>query len=326
MRAAPEDSRRGARPSRSGLRQRFGAYLRHHRQSCAASLKRLLHQPLGSLMTVAVIAIALALPAGLLVGVDNARQVSGTWQGAARISLYLKQGLSPQAVSRLAGQLRARPGVAKVRVITPEEALAELQQRSGFDAALKLLGTNPLPAVLVIEPAPADSAPTAAAQLGHALAELPEVDQVRMDITWLKRLQAILETLNRSLLLVGVLLALAVVLIVGNTIRLDIAGRRAEIEVSKLLGATDGFIRRPFLYHGLWYGLAGGVLAWLLVWVSLLLLAPPVVRLAGLYGSDFHLSGLGARGSLELLGLGLLLGWLGAWLAVARHLQDIEPI
>jgi len=179
--------------------------------------------------------------------------------------------------------------------------------------------------VLVIQPTRGYTAPTAAQQLVQSFAALPQVDQVRVDIQWLKRLEAILALLHRGVLLVAILLAIAVVLIVGNTIRLEIENRRAEIEVSKLLGATDRFIRRPFLYHGAWYGLAGGVLALILVLIGLALMAGPVGVLASLYGSQFSLRGLGFEGSLLLLACGVVLGWLGSWLAVARHLRAIEP-
>ncbi len=325
MPAARDDGARGARLSRQTLRQRFAAYLLHHRQMLAAGFGRLRRHPLATLMTVMVIGIALALPAGTLVLVSNAKSVSGTWQGAARISLFLKQNLSDSALQQLADRVRTYAGVASVKVITASQSLAEFQQHSGFGDTLSLLGNNPLPAVLVIRPANAYTTPLAAQQLGQELGALPQVAEVRMDIQWLRRLQAMLDILHRAVLIIALLLALAVVLIVGNTIRLEIENRRTEIEVSKLLGATDAFIRRPFLYHGAWYGLAGGVMAWMLVLFALLLMAGPVAHLASLYGSQFHLSGLGLKGSLTLLVSSIALGWLGSWVAVARHLRAIEP-
>jgi len=272
-----------------------------------------------------VIGIALALPAGTLVLVNNARSLSASWQGAARISLFLKTGLSDAQVQQFADSVRTHAGVATVQVITAQQSLTDFQQRSGFGDALGLLGSNPLPAVLVIEPTPDASTPAAAQTLGQSFAALSQVDQVRMDIQWLKRLQAMLAILHRAVVIIGLLLAIAVVLIVGNTIRLEIENRRAEIEVSKLLGATDRFIRRPFLYHGAWYGLTGGVLALILVLIGLALMAAPVGQLASLYSSQFSLHGLGFKGSLLLLVCGIVLGWLGSWLAVARHLRAIEP-
>lgn len=323
--ARPSDANRGAQSGRPSLRQRLAAWRLHHRQMLVAGFTRLYRRPVATGMTVAVIGIAIALPASLLVLVQNVQQLSGSWQGAARISLFLKQGLSDQTVQQAAAAARNTAGVAALQVINADQALKEFKQRSGFGDALALLGDNPLPAVLVVQPDSAHSAPEAAAALGQTLAQLPQVDQVRLDVQWLRRLQGILGILRRVVMIVGCLLGLAVILIVGNTIRLDIEGRRTEIEVSKLIGATDRFIRRPFLYYGAGYGLTGGVIAWLLVSLSLALLGGPVTRLAGLYGSDFSLTGAGLGGTAMMLAGGALLGWLGAWLAVARHLRDIEP-
>lgn len=321
----PSDGSRGAHSGRPSIGQRFAGWRLHHRQMLVAGFTRLYRRPVATGMTVAVIGISLALPASLLILVQNVKQVSGSWQGAARISLFLKQGLSDQAVRQAADAVRGVDGVAGLELISADQALTEFKRRSGFGDALALLGDNPLPAVLVVQPDPAHSTPETANQLGQILAKLPQVDRVRLDVQWLRRLQAILDILRRAVWIVGCLLGLAVILIVGNTIRLDIEGRRTEIEVSKLIGATDRFIRRPFLYYGAGYGFTGGVLAWLLVTLSLVLLGGPVTRLAGLYGSDFSLTGAGAGGAMLLLAGGALLGWLGAWLAVARHLRDIEP-
>jgi cell division transport system permease protein len=315
----------GAQLNRRTPGWRLGAYLQHHRLTMLRGFTQLGDHPLATCMTMAVIGIALALPAGALVLVNNARSLSKSWQGTAYISLFLKTGLSDDAVQQLADTVRAHAGVASVQVITAQQSLADFQRRSGFSDTLSLLGNNPLPAVLVIQPTRGYTAPTAAQQLVQSFAALPQVDQVRVDIRWLKRLEAILALLHRGVLIVAVLLAIAVVLIVGNTIRLEIENRRAEIEVSKLLGATDRFIRRPFLYHGAWYGLAGGVLAWILVFSGLVLMSGPAGRLASLYGGHFSLSGLGMNGVLSLLLSGIALGWLGSWLAVARHLRAIEP-
>lgn len=315
----------GAQLNRRTLGQRLGAYLHHHRLTLLRGFTQLGQHPLPTFMTMAVIAVALALPAGALVLVNNARGLSAGWQGTARISLFLKTGVSDATVQQLADQVRTHVGVASVQVISAQQSLVDFQQRSGFHDTLSLLGINPLPAVLVVQPTETYTAPAAAQGLAQSFAALPQVDQVRMDVQWLKRLQAILALLHRGVLIVAVLLAIAVVLIVGNTIRLEIENRRTEIEVSKLLGATDRFIRRPFLYHGAWYGLAGGVLAWILMLIGLAIMGGPVGRLASLYGSHLSLSGLGVDGVLYLLVSGIVLGWLGSWLAVAQHLRAIEP-
>lgn len=304
---------------RSGIR----AWFRDHLRVAVTSLGRLYRHGGTSLMTAAVIGIALSLPAALQVLVNNARAVSGSWEGAARISVYLKTSVSDADARALADTVRKMDGVADVEFISAGQALAEFKRLSGFGDAADVLDKNPLPAVIVIHPS--DTSPDAAATLQHQLAGNPAVDQVRLDLQWLKRLNAILDIVRRVTDILAGLLALAVILVVGNTIRLEIGGRRTEIEVSKLLGATDSFIRRPFLYHGAWYGLAGGLIACVLVVAAVMLVEEPVNRLAGLYGSIFALQGLGVPGALGLLVGGSLLGWAGSWLAVARHLRAIEP-
>ncbi|WJW75743.1 permease-like cell division protein FtsX [Thiohalobacter sp. IOR34] len=301
-------------------------YLRLHAQTLLASLGRLYRTPLSSLMTAAVIGIALALPTGLLSLLDNLQRLGSGWDGGASISLFLKAEISDAGADALARRLAAWPQIAAVDSLHRADALAEFRRLSGFGEALDSLGENPLPAVLVIRPAPAHSGATAAAALVEQLRGLAETDLVQLDLQWVKRFQALMEIGRRGILVVGGLLGLAVLLIVGNTIRLDIQNRREEIEVCKLIGGTDAFIRRPFLYSGLWYGLIGGLLAWLLVQFAFGLLGGPVQRLAGLYQSDFLLQPPGIAGSLALLLGGSLLGWLGAWLAVGRHLQAIEPV
>lgn len=321
--AAPrkEGAPRGADAAARG--GRLGAWLKDHLRVAVTSLGRLYRNPGTSLMTAAVIGISLSLPAAMQVLIDNVQTLSGSWQGAARISLYLKTSVSDTDARALADKLRGMQGVADVQYISATQALAEFKQLSGFGDAMAVLDKNPLPAVLVIHPV--DGSPEGATDLEHSLASLPGVDQVRLDLQWLKRLVAILDIVKRITQILAGLLGLAVVLVVGNTIRLEIGGRRTEIEVSKLLGATDSFIRRPFLYHGAWYGLGGGFLACILVALAVALVESPVSHLAGLYGSAFALQGLGFGGALGLLGGGALLGWAGSWLAVARHLRAIEP-
>src|SRR5690606_18108425 len=186
----------------------------------------------------------------------------------------------------LADVLKRRDDVAGVKVISAEQALAEFRELSGFGGAIDALEDNPLPAVLVVTPAEGATEATFAG-LAHELEALPRTDAVQLDAQWLKRLNAILEIINRGVVVIAGMFALAVIIIVGNTIRLDIQNRREEIVVTKLIGGTDGFIRRPFLYTGFWYGIAGGVMAWLLTGIALLVMEAPVGRLAGLYGSGF---------------------------------------
>lgn len=276
-------------------------------------------------MTTAVIGIALALPSGLHVVLKNAQQLSGGWDGAAQISLFLNRSVGDDEAERLAKQIQKLPQVAGVTYISRREALLEFQRLSGFGDALQALKDNPLPSVLVIRPASEASTPEATEALLQRLGAYPPVDLAQLDMQWVKRLYVIMELVRRGVVVLAILLALAVLLVVGNTIRLAIHNRRDEIVVMKLIGGTDGFIRRPFLYTGFWYGLFGGLIAWVLVTLSLSILSDPVERLAGLYQSRFELSGLDLASAIMLLATSILLGLAGSWLAVGRHLRDIEP-
>jgi cell division transport system permease protein len=314
----PNSRQRKAKPSKKS-----NAWLLHHLYVLFSSLGHVVRTPLPSLMTAAVIGIALALPTGLFLLLENARHVSSEWGGAAQISLFLKQEIDEAQVHQLADQLYQRPDISNVRVITPQDALNEYREFSGFGEALDALEENPLPAVLVIQPATNDA--TITEDLLKSLEQLPQVDIAQFDMLWLKRLFAIMEIVRRGVLILAGLLSLAVLLVVGNTIRLTIYNRREEIEIYKLVGATDAFIRRPFLYTGFWYGFSGGWIAWLLVNFSFLFLQEPVKQLTALYESQFELVTLGFFSSFILLSSGVLLGLTGAWLAVGRHLKNIQP-
>ena len=300
-------------------------WLRRHAQVSLESLGRLDRNRVASLMTAAVIGIALALPAGLYVLLDNLQRLSGGWDGQAGLSVFLKQDVQETVARQLAGTLQAWPEVATVTLVTPAEALEEFSRHTGFADVLDSLDENPLPIVLLVTPADGHTGPTAAGALQQRLQDLPGTEQAQLDLQWVQRLSAILAIAKRGVLVISCLLALAVLLVVGNTIRLEIQNRREEIVVTKLIGATNGFIRRPFLYSGIWYGIFGAVIAWLMVEAGFLVLSSPVQRLAGLYQSDFSLQTLPVVLLLVLLSGGILLGLLGSWLAVGRHLDAIEP-
>ncbi len=309
----------GQRPTR------LRVWLLRHAQVALASLGRLARSPLSSLMTVLVLGIALSLPTGLHLLLKNVQQLAGGWDGAATISLYLQRETSPVQARRLADRIRGQAGIEAVELIGRDQALAEFRRLGGFAGALDALEGNPLPDVVVVHPDPAHSDPDRAAALLQRLQRQAEVEFGQLDLEWVRRFQAITEIARRAVLVLAVLLGMAVLLVVVNTIRLEIQNRRPEIEITKLIGGTDAFIRRPFLYLGIWYGLLGGLTAWLLVSLSLWLLSGPVARLAGLYDSGFQLAGIDAPTLAGLLGLAILLGLGGAWLAVARHLREIEP-
>ncbi|MCP3670815.1 MAG: cell division protein FtsX [Gammaproteobacteria bacterium] len=296
-----------------------------HLQALLFSLGRLSRAPLSSLMTVAVLSIALAFPTGLKLLLDNAQRLSGSLDNSANISIFLKQNLNNAKLSGITEQLKLKNSIATVQLITPEEALEEFRRNSGFAEALDTLDNNPLPAVIIITPTAAHTTPAGAEELLQELKLMPEVDIAQLDLQWVRRFQALTEIAARGVLLLSTLLALAVLLIIGNTIRLEIQNQKDEIEITKLIGGTNTFIRRPFLYSGLWYGLFGGILAWLLVSLNLWLLTEPVKKLAGLYHSNFHLTPIDLPTLMILIISSSLLGLLGSWIAVARHLHAIEP-
>lgn len=299
-------------------------WLLRHAQVALNSLGRLAREPLASLMTVAVIAIALALPATLYLLTSNMQKLSTHWDGDTTISLFLKLQTSSRQTRQLADQFIQWNEIDAVEVITPEQALEEFRTRSGFGDALDILDENPLPAVIAVKPAQQFSDPDNIGQLLEKLRALPDVDIAQLDLQWVKRLNAILLLVKQAIWLIAGLLGLAVLLIVGNTIRLEIQHRKEEIQITQLIGATAAFIRRPFLYSGAWYGLAGAVLAWLLIQFALLVLSGPVKHLSSLYGSDFRLTTLSWLESMVLILTGSLLGLLGAWLAVGRHLAGAD--
>jgi cell division transport system permease protein len=321
-------ARRNQRTGTGGappIHTRFQAWGMNHAQALVFSLGRLYRNPFAAALTLTVIAIALALPSGLWLGLKNLQAASGDWDHGAQLSVFVEDTVSDETLGDVAARIRAREDVESAIPVTREEALAEFRALSGFGEALDLLERNPLPALVLVTPAAGSQGPDDVQALAAALEAWPEVSQAQVDLQWVQRLQAILEMARRGVTLVAVLLALGVLLVVGNTIRLDILNRRREIEVAKLVGATDGFIRRPFLYGGLWLGLFGGLLALIIVGVALFLLNGPVQQLASLYGSDFRLEGPGFSGALALLGVAVGLGLGGSWIAVGRHLRDIEP-
>ncbi|MEW8142782.1 MAG: permease-like cell division protein FtsX [Candidatus Thiodiazotropha endolucinida] len=300
-------------------------WLQRHAQVALASLGRLVNNHLASLMTCAVIGIALAMPVGLHVLLGNLQHVSGAWDSGASISLFLKQSVSDKQAASLADKLLRHQRIETVELITREAALDEFQQLSGYADALEALDSNPLPAVLIVQPKAEFTTAETAQLLVRELKLLPDADIVQLDLQWVRRLQAITVIAQRAVVVLAALLGMAVLLIVGNTIRLEIQNRHAEIEITKLIGATNAFIRRPFLYTGFWYGLFGGVIAWLLIAIAITLLSGPIANLANLYESSFNLASFDIATIASLLLGSSLLGLAGAWLAVGRHLSAIEP-
>jgi cell division transport system permease protein len=289
-----------------------------------AALGRLFRQPFSSLMIVLVIAVTLALPASINLVIQNARALSGSWDNVFDFSVFLQLDRSVSEAEALGRLLAQRADVDTVDVVTAEAALAEFKQQSGFGDALDQLTDNPLPHTLVVRPSGGNTS-ASISLLQEEIDNLPEVDFVQADTDWVQRFHAILDIARQAIAIGAALLGLAIIVIIGNTIRLDIENRRDEIEVTKLLGASNAFVRRPFLWSGFWYGLFGGLMAVILVLVGLHLLEEPVARLAGLYQSKVAVTSLRLVEAAAVVGIGVFLGLFSSWLTAARHMRRIEP-
>jgi cell division transport system permease protein len=301
------------------------SYLEHHRKVARDSARRLWQTPVASMMTWTVMGVALALPVALLLLLGSLQGVSAGWESSARITAYLAMDVSLERAGELAEEVRDDGRVLSVQLVDRDQALEEFRASSGLDDALDFLDDNPLPHTLLITPQDSARSADGVQALVRFVDGMDGIEQVQVDLGWLQRLNAMTDILARAVWALALLLGSAVILVIGNTVRLAIENRRDEILVAKLVGGTDAFVRRPFLYTGAWFGLGGGVVAWLLIQLSLWWLNGPIERLASLYRSEFSLQGPGFDGALALIIIAMLLGWLGAWLAVKRHLDDIEP-
>jgi cell division transport system permease protein len=304
-------------PGAAGLR----AWARRHAFSFLSSLGSLTRQPIASSMTVIVLAVALTLPTALYVTLDNVERISQNWERLDTISAFLGEEIGESEAMRLATRLSSWPEVASVDPISPQTGLAELSGQLDLGDLSDRIEDNPLPWVLEIYPAGGANM----AALVHRVEREAGIDMTVVDLQWLERLDAIIEVIHQLVVLLALLFAIGVAFIIANTIRMDIQNRHEEIEVMTLVGATAGFVRRPFLYSGLWYGLLGGLLAWLLVRGGLIVLSAPIARLSGSYHSDFQLHAPGPEVTTVLiLGSGLF-GIIGSWLVVSQHLRRINP-
>jgi len=302
-----------------GPRSGVGIWVDQHLYSFVSSLGRALRRPWSTALTIGVMAVAFALPLGLWLALGNVRHFAGDVQASREVDVFLKLDTDAARAQALAEQIRARPDVARVELRTPAQGLADFRKLSGLDAAIDALDDNPLPAQLVVIPSGDDAA------LAQALAQLPEADVVQHDAVWRQRLQGWLHFGNRLAWVLAALFGLGALLVVGNTVRLDIQARREEIGVLQLLGATDGFIRRPFLYLGAWYGLGAGLVALGLVLAAAAALRAPLDALAHSYGSSFALDGLDPASAGLVLVAALIIGWLGAWWVTGHYLRQTRP-
>ncbi|ARG96615.1 permease-like cell division protein FtsX [Legionella micdadei] len=301
------------------------ALLSYHLQAASSSLNLLCRQPLATTLTVVVIAIALTLPTLFWVFTDNLAQLTGSWQRGGHISLYLKSPISAEEETALLERVQATEGVGHASLKSAADGLAELQQQEGMHDIMRYLPENPLPAVIEVVPSLAINSPAQMEQLFLRLKVFPQVEQAKLDMQWINRLHAILSFISKTAHALIALLASAVVLIVGNTLRLAIHNRHEEIQVLKLIGATDPYIARPFLYSGIWYSLAGAILAVLFVNIFMLSLAVAVKQLASAYQMHYPITSLSVKQAYLLVLISTLLGWLGARLSVKRQLASIEP-
>lgn len=301
-----------------------GTYFSRHAQALLSAFGRLIRQPLGTLLTMFVIAIALALPSTLWLVVKNARIAAGDVTDSIELSVFFKSDVPLEKAEQLAAAARQRPGVGEVTLISADDALEEFRRYSGFGAALDALQGNPLPHVIIVRPDTAYASPQGVDSLKRYLSAWPEVETVQFDGEWVRRLTAILDLLRNVFAVFAVVLGVGVLAVVGNAIRLEIRARRSEIEVTKLVGGTNAFVRRPFLYEGVVFGLLGGAAAVGIVSLAVASLIEPVGRLAALYGGRFALVGIEPLEAVVLIFGGGLLGVLGAWLGAARLIARIE--
>ena len=307
-------------PGAAPLPARLQNWLHLHLYSLVSSLGRLWARPFASILTVGVMALALALPLALGLLVGNLQRLSGAVDQSRQIGVFLAVDLEPEAIDRSLQSVRELPGVAAVTLRSPEQGLEEFRALAGFGEALALLEDNPIPAVLEVAPVGG----TDPGQLVSALQAVPGVELVQHDAVWRQRLDAWLHLGERFAQALTALLVLGALLVVGNTVRLDVQGRAEEIAVIRLLGGTAGFVRRPFLYLGAWYGLAAGSLALAVLALLALALSAPVAALADSYGSGFRVEGFSMLDGLAVVAGAAGLGWLGAFLAVGHHLRQVE--
>jgi len=317
--AAPEP-----RGKLSGSAFSLRAWREQHLYSVFSSLGRLAARPVATALTLAVLSLALALPLLFWLLLDNARGLGGTIEDARALSVFLKPDIEAAAANQLAERLRSDVQVASVVEKSPEQGLEEFRSRAGFADALKVLHYNPLPTLLIVT-ARAGATGEAAARLAEQLRSDPAVDLVQYDAQWRQRLSAILELGERGAAVLAGLLALAALLVIGNTVRLDIAGRAEEIAVMQLLGADDGFVRRPFLYTGLWYGMLAGVMSLMLIAIVEWFLAAPLAALTASYDHRFAVHALSLQAMAGALAASIVLGWFGAFVAASRHIALGQP-
>lgn len=304
---------------------KFHAYRNLHAHALLSSLGRLVASRFSSAMTIVVLAIAISLASGFYILVANLQQLAGNLEASNQISLFLKDDISEARANKFADSIRKKPDIQEVKLITKEQALAEFQAYSGFAEAVKALKKNPLPAVIQVLPKNSFENERALELLLDDFKHTAEVDFAQMDMQWVKRLQSIMELARRGVTLLSLLLGTGVLFITANTIRLELYNRRDEVVIAKLVGATNSFICRPFLYSGFWIGFFSGVMAWFIVTTIMLFLKQSVENLSRLYDDTFHVVFLGFTETVSLLLISSVLGVLGAWIVLHFQLRQLKP-
>jgi cell division transport system permease protein len=315
----------GASSRKVGLVQSIVMFFVSHVRQALSSLGELWRQPAASLMTIGVLGLSITLPSTLYIMVKNTEKITAGWEQASEISLFLKPDISAASSQQLVARLNTWEEIDSVVFIPADDALKEFQHLSGLGDAIAYLQSNPLPDVVLVTPIDKHATPNAAKTLLDKLKQQREVDIGKLDIEWLERLYAVIAIASDLVTFIGILLFFAVVLIIGNTIRLNILNNHDEIVVMKLVGATDAFIHRPFLYTGFWYGLLGGLMAWFAVIIILWWMDSSIETFAAMYQKDFNITGLTGTALLTMLGLSITLGLLGSLISVQRHVRQIEP-
>lgn len=308
----------------TGLR-RFIMFFVSNIQQAIGALGDLWRTPFASMLTIGVLGLSLTLPATLYVVVKNSQVVGAQWDNPAEITVFLHKDLSSQQVESFTRRMELMDQVQSVTHISRDAALQEFRDYSGFGSALDYLQSNPLPDVLLVTPHRDYSGAHPASQLQRELNAQSEVAEAKLDQAWIERLHALIRLVEDALGALAILLCVAVVLIVGNTIRLGILNKRDEIMIMKLVGATNGYIQRPFLYTGAWYGIIGGLIAWCATFGLIWWIRSAVLRVTDLYDTQFQLQGLNFNELLVLWAIAVSLGLFGSWIAVRRHVTDIEP-
>ena len=307
------------------IKEKFHAYLLNHAHGLFSSLGRLSRTPYSTIMTIVVLTVSIALAGVFYIVVANVQQLTGNLQASKQMSLFLRENVNENASQKLAEQLRENNAVESVKFIGKKQAMEEFKRNSGFGDALNALDSNPLPNVIQILPKPIVDSTEDINKLLAEFKQLPQVDFVQVDMQWMERVHTIMLIASRGVTVVSVLLGFAVTFTTGNTIRLELQNRQDEVYISKLVGATQAFIQRPFLYTGFWLGLISGFSAWLIITIMLLILESPIEKLSKLYNSSFELLFLSFSDFILLLSISAMLAILGAWAVLYYQLRQLKP-